>query len=134
MISISIEPEVKKEVRILSDELKTLSLKFIGTLYLLFTSAKSFVLEYVESLNDFRWSNIQKWGFVNVLIERAYKFFGLEDAEKRQRIKAKVKRGVKRTFKKVFKMFLFPLVLVFYIISAIFEKKNDNIVKNSYKV
>ncbi|MDX1446089.1 hypothetical protein [Lishizhenia sp.] len=134
MISISLDQEVRNEVKLLSVELKTLSLKCIGTLYLLLMSVKNFVLEYIDSLNDFRWSNIQKWGFVNVLIERAYKFFGLEDAEKRARVKAKIKRGVKRTFKKVLKVFLFPLVLVFYIISVPFEKKNEKNVKNCYKV
>lgn len=125
MISVNIDAEVKQEFKLLSKELKSVGVKLLAALYVMALNLKKAIVEYVDSLNDFRWSNIQQWGLVQVLMKRAYKFFGLEDAEKREEVKRKIKRGVKRTFKKVFKLFLFPLVLVFYVVSAIFEKKDE---------
>lgn len=134
MLSLNIDKEVKNEFQLLSNDLKNLSVKLLSVLYIVTISTKKFVLDYIDSLNDFRRSNIQEWGFVNILIQRAYKFFGLEEEEKRQRIKRKVKRGAKRIFKKFCKLLLFPLVLVYYVFSALFQKKHDKNVKNNYKV
>lgn len=101
-------------------------------------SSKHSVFQFLLSYEEFSLSNIRKHGFINILTDRAIRFFKLEKeyekAEHKNKTKKQIiKARVKRFFRKVIKLTLFPVYLLIIVLQLIFEKKSNKNKMNSYK-
>lgn len=104
----------------------------IGLLILL----KDSVIQFILSYDEFAISNIKSKGLINILTNRALRFFKLDQDEVKERRKSVVKTK-KRSFKyyilKFTKLVLFPAYLIICGILIIFRKKQEKNVINRYK-
>ncbi len=89
----------------------------------------------LNSLSEFSWTNIQEKGLKSILLDRAIRFFSLQQERKEVRkIRKKIKRSFsnftsKRVGKKVRKkVILFPIYLIILFVDYFRRKKKDNYV------
>jgi hypothetical protein len=130
---------ISKEEQIVLQELKQDLIRIkqeliewsIGLLILLKDSVVKFILSY----DEFAISNIKKKGLVNILSDRALKFFKLDYEEviedKKVRPKLK-KRTVKHFVLKAVKLIFFPIYLLICALLIIFNRKPKKNVINKY--
>jgi hypothetical protein len=104
----------------------------IGLLIFLKNSVVRFILSY----DEFAISNIKRKGLVNILSDRALRFFKLdydelkEDTKKQEKSK---KRTIKYFVKKSVKIIFFPLYILICFLLMIFNKKSEKNVINKYE-
>lgn len=104
----------------------------VGLLILL----KDFIIQFILSYDEFAISNIKSKGLINILTDRALRFFKLDHHEVEERRKS-VDKPKKRTIKyyilKFTKLILFPIYLIICGVLIIFRKKQKKNVINRYE-
>lgn len=131
---------ISQEEQIVLQELKQDLIKIkreliewsIGLLILL----KDSVIQFILSYDEFALSNIKKEGFLNILTDRALRFFKLDQdevEERRRTIEKPKKRTLKFYFLKTLKVILFPVYLIICAVLVIFSRKQKNNVINKYE-
>lgn len=131
---------ISQEEQIVLQELKQDLIKIkqqliewsIGFLIML----KDSVIQFILSYDEFALSNIKKKGLLNILTDRALRFFKLdieEVEERRKTISKPKKRTVKYYMVKSIKVILFPVYLIICGILIIFSRKQKKNVINRYE-
>lgn len=131
---------ISQEEQIVLQELKQDLIKIkqqliewsIGLLIML----KDSVIQFILSYDEFALSNIKKKGLLNILTDRALRFFKLdyeEVEERRKTISKPKKRTVKYYMVKSIKVILFPVYLIICGILIIFSRKQKKNVINRYE-
>ena len=131
---------ISKEEQIVLQELKQDLIRIkqgliewsIGLLILIKHSVVQFILSY----DEFAISNIKRKGLVNILSDRALRFFKLEYEDINEGTKEKEKPN-KKTFKsflkKAVKIIFFPVYLLICLLLIIFNKNSKKNVINKYE-
>lgn len=131
---------ISQEEQIVLQELKQDLIKIkqqliewsIGLLIML----KDSVIQFILSYDEFALSNIKKKGLLNILTDRALRFFKLDYEEVEERRKT-ISKPKKRTFKyyvvKSIKLILFPVYLIICGVLIIFSRKQKKNVINRYE-
>lgn len=131
---------ISQEEQIVLQELKQDLIKIkqeliewsIGLLILL----KDSVIQFILSYDEFALSNIKSKGFLNILTDRALRFFKLDQDEVEERRK-KTGKPKKRTLKyyvlKSVKVILFPVYLIICAGLVTFSIKQKKNVINRYE-
>lgn len=127
--------ELKEEVTIIKQEAKKLSISFIIQL-------KSIIFQFLISYKEYSLTNIREYGLGEILMDRAMRFFKLdnENREKKaskKKTKGLTRKGGKYLIKKTAKLVLYPFYLLILMLEMVFksndkEKSNKN-VKNVYR-
>jgi hypothetical protein len=131
---------ISKEEQIVLQELKQDLIKIkrdliewsIGLLILF----KDSVIQFILSYDEFALSNIKSKGFLNILTDRALRFFKLDQNEVEERRKASdkpKKRTIKYYILKSVKVILFPVYLIMCAVLVIFSRKQKKNVINKYE-
>ncbi|MDX1652051.1 MAG: hypothetical protein R3277_06140 [Brumimicrobium sp.] len=101
-------------------------------------------IDLFNNYKDYAPSNIRAKGLVNILMDRAIRFFGMtevveESTDKHPKFKnQKASRSVKSISHKyfirfVFRIIIFPVYLGFLMVYRIFKKKRTKGLQNCYK-
>ena len=97
---------------------------------------KNSVIQFILSYDEFALSNIKSKGLVNILSDRALRFFKLNDdevQEKRKRRARPKKRTIMFYIHRTSKVILFPVYLIICATLIIFNKKSEKNVINKYE-
>jgi hypothetical protein len=127
--------ELKEEVFTIKQEVKELSLSLLIQL-------KTIMLQVLISYREYSLTNIREYGIGEILMNRAMRFFKLDNdyrekkAEKKK-TKQATRKGGRYLVKKSAKVILYPFYLIIVLIQMIFnarlKKKSDKYVKNFYR-
>ena len=130
--------EERETLEILREDIKRLSNHFYVLLINLVADFKKATLMYIYSFKEFNRSNLKASGFINVLTNRAYRFFSIEEKEiaEGNEKSVRLKIRAKKYFKRLLKIALFPFFLVLLSLSIFIKSKKNNKknVINDYRV
>lgn len=135
-MQISISKEEQVILQELKQDLIQVKQKLIGWSIGLLIFIKDSLVQFILSYDEFSISNIKRKGLVNILSDRALRFFKLdyeelkEDSKKQEKPK---KRSLKYFVKKLIKLILFPLYLLICLLLMIFKEKSEKNVINKYE-
>jgi hypothetical protein len=149
--------ELSREDRIIIEDLKSGIIKFSKKLYSLIIIISTVILEgllrYISSLQEFSIANIRDKGLINILTDRAMRFFKFSIQEEGRAIRKKFKgiqkrkanmvnsnqsNGLKsknlflKRIRLLIKICCFPFYLLILSIQILYIN-NDTNVKNQYK-
>lgn len=135
-MQISISQEEQIVLQELKQDLIKIKQKLIEWSIGLLIMLKDSVVQFILSYDEFALSNIKKKGLLNILTDRALRFFKLDYEEVEERRKT-ISKPKKRTFKyyvvKSIKVILFPVYLIICGILVIFGRKQKKNVINRYE-
>lgn len=123
--------ELKEELIIIKQEAKKVSLNFIIQL-------KGIVYQFLISYKEYSLTNIREYGLTEILMNRAMRFFKLDNSNKENKKKSKkrTKRGGKYMVKKAAKVILFPFYLLILVLEMALksrnQKKDKKIIRNVF--
>ncbi|HLV42605.1 MAG TPA: hypothetical protein VKY37_10015 [Brumimicrobium sp.] len=127
--------ELKDEALIIKQEVTKLSISLLIQL-------KTVLFQFLISYKEYSLTNIREYGLGEILMNRAMRFFKLENdrGEKKIQIKKSIKsvrKGGKYLMKKSVKVVLYPFYLVILLLIALLKPRNgekkEGYVKNIYK-
>lgn len=135
-MQISISKEEQVILQELKQDLIQIKQKLIGWSIGLLIFIKDSLVQFILSYDEFAISNIKRKGLVNILSDRALRFFKLDYKEiKEDNIKRKKpqKRTVKHFVLKAVKVVFFPVYLLICFLLMILYKKSEKNVINKYE-
>lgn len=116
--------EEREVLEILRNDLNKLSKQFLYTFLSALQLLKKNLSSTLVGLSDFKWSNIKKNGFINVLTKRAHRFFSIEEEKQNTQPKYEQKKiKLKRRLKRLVKMILLPIYLVLICLAHVAQNK-----------
>lgn len=129
--------ELKEELKIVKQQVQELSLSLLIQL-------KTILFQFVLSYKEYSLTNIREYGLGEILMNRALRFFKLDNDGEEKNVSSKKektakRKGVRYIIKKSLKTILFPIYLLIILLqllmkseSGIREKKHKQL-KNVYR-
>lgn len=135
-MQISISQEEQIVLQELKQDLIRIKQELIGWSISLLILLKDSIIQFILSYDEFTISNIRAKGLVNILSDRALRFFKLDEddlVEKRKKVREPKKRTMKFYLIKISKVIFFPIYLIICIILILLKNSDGKNVINKYE-